>query len=483
MYVNDFYSDFKPIRNILARLTLWEVLQKLYGIRRNSKPILVPEIIEFIYLNSIVYSPEYKNIKTKDNEKNWGKLLKQLTDFQDRVNALWIKQHGPWFYLHKAELNQFKAGTDNYLSHLYRYYYIFSKGTIAKHIESKIGMPYKDFFICAMWLHSVFSMKSYCSAKSYFLQKKWQGTTLSIENMTHTLAILSIPQEELKELLKLELKYDMNTFISHGYSHIKKPIFESGNMLYCLYHEQLLNQFTSGIYYLAEIYNEKRYGLGNVFGSAFEDYVGLILEKNKDSSRFTVRKEIIYTKSGNTLKTSDWIIETENAIVFIECKTKRLKIESKKIDEVQESDINGIADAVFQIYKVYSHYIQNIIPNLKFDSSKSLIAIILTLEEWFAGIPDFNEQVTEIVKNKLIEKDLDESLFDSYKFKIISISSFEIEVQLMTKLGFKEYFEILASGKLRKENYNYFNYFKDEIDRIFIAPLEKQFEDLGLNQP
>lgn len=219
----------------------------------------------------------------------------------------------------------------------------------------------------------------------------------------------------------------------------------------------MLNQFTSGIYYLAEIYEEKKYGLANDFGSAFEDYVGLILEKNSNTSKFTIRKEITYevknSKNEKNNKTSDWIIEPKNAIVMIECKTKRLQIKSKGIDDILASDIKGIADAVMQIYKVYAHYLQNIIPDLKFDPNKNLIPIILTLEEWFAGIPDFNEQVMEIVKSQLKGKGLDESFVDSFKFKVMSISSFETEVQLMAKVGFKEYYFLSGTNMYGKYAY------------------------------
>jgi|SRR5665647_716422 len=471
--MTDFFDEFKPIRNILRKLNFQDVLNDLYAIRTNKQSAIVPEVVEFIYLNSIVYSPNYKNIKIKDSQKEWGKLLKMSVDLNNKINAIWIEQN-LWGYLHKMMLNQLKSGSDDYHRHLYRYYYIFSKDAIAEHIESMIGMPYKDFFVCAMWLHSVFIKKFFRFDKLYFLKDIWKDTTFSIENMTKTLNILAVPFVELNQSLKNELRYDLNTFITHDYYHIKKPIFELDGILYCLFHEQLLNQFTSGIYYIAEIIKNEN-DLSNQFGNAFEDYVGLIIEKSNNSNSFTITKELVFKTNGNVHKTSDWIIEKENDIIFIECKTKRLQIESKKKEDILKSDIDEIAKAVVQVYKVYFQYTKDKIPIMEYDSSKNLIPIILTLEEWFASVPTITEEITRIVKSKLKEKNLDESLVDRFKFNIMSISSFEKDIQIMTKVGFKQYFETLANGKLKYEDFNFSNYFQDEIDQLFIKPLEKQF--------
>ena len=131
-----------------------------------------------------------------------------------------------------------------------------------------------------------------------------------------------------------------------------------------------------------------------------------------------------------------------------------------------------IAKAVFQIYKVYLNYSKNLIPNLEFDSKKKLIPIILTLEEWYAGAPDFNEDITRLVKGLFIENKLDVSIVDVFKFHINSVSSFEKDVQIMTKFGFKEFYE--GNIAEMKENFKYESYFKDEIYQLFIEPLENK---------
>ena len=148
-------------------------------------------------------------------------------------------------------------------------------------------------------------------------------------------------------------------------------------------------------------------------------------------------------------------------------------MQNKKVnDKVKE-----IAKAVFQIYKVYLNYSKNIIPNLEFDSKKNLIPIVITLEEWYAGSSEFYEEITRFVKELLIGDKLDESIVDIFKFHITSVSSFETDVQIMTKFGFKEFFE--GNIAEMKGNYNYESYFRDEIDQLFIKPLKSSLNAAG----
>lgn len=163
-------------------------------------------------------------------------------------------------------------------------------------------------------------------------------------------------------------------------------------------------------------------------------------------------------------------------MVFIECKTKRLQIVSKRFEDIVESDISDISDAVAQTYKVYSFFLKGDISELKYDSKKFFIPIVLTLEEWFAGILDFKEEITKRVKDKLKIEEFDETLVDRFNFYIISIANFETDVQIMTKTGFKNYFEKLGSWKLDKNSFKYSLYFEEEINETFIKPYENQFE-------
>lgn len=461
----NFFDEYKPIRNIIRKFNVWDVIHELYKIKKGK---YIPDIIEFIYLNSIVYSSDYRNIKPKHPEREWNKFLSNTNKLHEKINALWI-DNNVFGFLHKQYLNQLKASPNHLFNHLYRYYYIFSDNKLVSHVENKIGMSYRDFFTCGMWIHSVYA-KTYIKEKAYFLQEKYNGSSLSIENINETLKILSIDFLSLKELLRGQLKYDMCAFITHDYEHIRKPIFESDGYLYCLFSDLLLYQYTSGVYYLAEIY-DKKHNLNNAFGACFEQYVGFILEKNKTYG-LQITKELIYNRGQN--KTSDWTIESKNTIVFIECKTKHLKIDSKKYEDVQETDLNSMVNAVTQVYKVFSHYKNNKINELKFCANNYFIPLIITLEEWYAGIPIVNDEIKKRVKSNLKLADIDETIVDRYKFHITSISSFEFDVQMMTKIGFKEFYDGIKDGTVDKDKFEFVPYFGEEIEKEILEPLKVQ---------
>lgn len=468
--MDNFFDDFKPIRNAFRKLNLWDVLDELNKIRRTNNQY-IPEIIEFIYLNSLIYSAEYKNIRLKNPDLEWQKLIKLSNEFQTKVNAFWINENA-WGFLHKLYLNQLKTTSNHYHLHLYRYFYIFSNTELSEHFKTIIGISFEDFFTCAMWLHSVFDKKTYVIEKTYFLQKKYDNTSFCTTNILRTLDILSANLSGLRQTLKEQVKYDANTFITHDYEHIKKPIFESNQKLYCLFPENLLYQYTAGVYYIAEVYDRK-HKLNNTFGASFEQYVGVVLKKNQTND-LKITKELSFNRNQN--KTSDWIIEDKKSIIFIECKTKRLQIKYKKFDEIIESDINSIVDAVVQTYKVYNHYEKGDIDELKYDSNKFFFPIIITLEEWYAGFPDFQDDITIRIKNKLKDENLKEELVDNFKFHITSVSNFETDIQIMTKIGFKEFYERMASGKLNKEEFDCISFFSEEIENVILKPLKKQFQ-------
>jgi len=466
--MKDYYDDFKPIRNKLREFNLFDVIEGVVNLHSRTNRKVVPEVEEILYINSIVFSPDYRALGVIPNPRMWNKILMGLSDLNTKIDSD-LMNDDVWMFMHKACLNQLKSHSNNILVYLYRYYYIFSRDEIVNHIENKLSITYKDFFICAFWIYSVFKEKHYCFNKSFFLQKRFKDTPFNIENMSKTLDVLSIPLGELKGILKAQLKYDKNMFITHSYKHVEKPIFEYDDKLFCVFSEQLLNQFTSGIYYISEIYNPHN-GLSNVFGDAFENYVGTVLNKSNSLYSYRILPEIRYNREQN--KTSDWIIETEKEIVFIECKTKRLQIGSKYHEPISEKDINSVSDAVTQVYKVYSDYCDSKIPDLEFNKEKEFIPLVVTLEEWFAGVISINDLVTSEVKSNLKNVGIDDSLVDRFKFHIESISDIEFDIQRMLKFGFKEHFDRLADPNYSKDDFKFNNYFSEEIEALFSIPLE-----------
>ena len=69
----DFYNDFKPIRNLLSKLNFYGVLKELDSLL--NKHVFVPEVLEFVFINSIIYCPDYGRNNLNDKQKDWNKIF------------------------------------------------------------------------------------------------------------------------------------------------------------------------------------------------------------------------------------------------------------------------------------------------------------------------------------------------------------------------------------------------------------------------
>lgn len=293
-------------------------------------------------------------------------------------------------------------------------------------------------------------------------------------NMTKALNLLSIPLKEIKERLKASLTYDYDMFFFHGKPHLEYPIIDDNEYLYCVFPEHLHAQLLSGIYYIAKIYDPQN-NLSNPFGKSFENYLGTILKKANEYNKFDVLEEIEFNYKGNQLKTSDWIVSSVEEIVFIECKTKRLRIPSKSLEaysKTLDEDIEFIANALIQLYKVVNHYRSGNIPKLLFDPNKKISVFVITLEEWFIGGPDMKERLDLAIRSKLREVKISLEVLEKFPYQCYSVDNFEIDNQIMFNLGFAEFYKKQKKGEIDetfRKSFPFKNYHETEFKNIFLC--------------
>jgi hypothetical protein len=183
----DYFEEFKPIRNKIKKLNLSNSLNKLYLLLQKKPMVIVPEIAEFLFINLILYA---EGPQSENGEKYWNRIVHDCMVLKDAVTTPQINSD-VWRWLHTVALNQLKAHSNYYFNSVYRYYFIFSDVKISQHIEERLGMPYKSYFMCGLWLHSVFCRK-FEYPKSYFTGKNNGGPAFSKENMEKTLNLLSL---------------------------------------------------------------------------------------------------------------------------------------------------------------------------------------------------------------------------------------------------------------------------------------------------
>lgn len=489
---NKYFEQFKPIRNQLRQYNLFDSLavireyavafdskkerRFLRNIEKSDSKIIMPNIIDFCIANSIIYSQTLPVQKSISRYKDRYKLTTAIEAIENQINEYGIDQN-VWLWLQAFGLNQSKQYTGIIYSNVYRYYMIFNNDTdLRNRIESMLGISYHDYVACSLWIYSVFGSKEgFCVPKSYLFSTgdKFKDTPFTKNNVNIVLSLITKSLPVLRDAIKEYASYDETMFWLFNSPHIHFPLIEYNSNIYCVSPQYLLNQITSGIYYMADIPNAN---LVNQFGKSFEKYVGYIISENNENHRYSISSEVNYD---NGKKTSDWIIQDDFTIVFVECKTKRLQEQSKSQltmdgkNNPLSSDITKIATGVRQLYKVYNDYRNNKVDKLHYDSTKQFVPILVTLEYMLPSLPTINDKITDIVRVDLSELGIDPSIVDTYPYHIIPMSDFEYYIQIMMHEGFENYFKnktLEGDTMDYRKKFEYKDYFKGAFSQDFIDP-------------
>lgn len=491
----DLYADFKPIRN---KLEEFNVFDNLYVVREYLRAFnvnlsldllstiegadiypIMPDFADFIIVNSIIYASELPCSKKLTSIKDRSSIIRLISNLSNKVSEININDD-VWLWLRSFSENQNKQKIQNLFTQIFRHYRIYDEKDLRIYTENRIGMTYKDFLICSFWLYSVFSKDDgFCVSNSHIssIPKEYEKTSLKSSNISKVLSIISCPIKSLRPKIKGTILYDNESiFKINSPDYFKFPIIEYQNLYFCPVPQYIIKQVTEGFYHIIGIPDS---GLSHLIGKGFEGYVGEILRMNNKDSLFTIIQEIIYKKGTNkNCKSSDWIVVDNNTIIFIECKTKRLRNNSKNLlsvkDELQE-DISIYADGVFQLYRSYSDYKNGLMPGLPFNDSKVFIPILLIQDEFFLNVPTIKDEIARLTYKKLKDKQIDLSTFEEFKFQVFSSQYFESEIQIMTKIGFLQYLSFIEQGKIDNEFRSKIAtdfYYDNEFEKEFINPVQ-----------
>lgn len=449
--------------------------KRLFGIEKSDSNIIMPNYSDFLTAVSIIYSSELPRCKhTLRDQNNRGVLVKFLENFSHKVDVESMNK-GAFLWLKSYVFNQEKQFQRNPIEQVFRYYSIFSFPGVIERIEEKIGMPFKTFIYCAFWIYTQFKDGFNVRINKIHTGIEYEKIPFSEKNLLTTFDALSIDFALLKKITKDEMDYSREfIFNNPDYPHIKYPLFNYDNICFCVNPRYLIDKFTENVYNLAEIFK----GDNIAYGQSFENYVGKILIETiqyYSIENVNVIPEQIYNKGQN--KTSDWIVQDKENIVFIECKAKKLTTISKVETEINEAFIKDVVEkqwfskenkrkyidscenaltrdtiiigmGIGKMYKVCNDYLNNKIDTLPFNSSQILRPILVTMEEWFAGIPNIDDAITEIAKGYLRYKSINYDLIDRIPFQIMSVSNLTIDFQMMVTESITQYYHSVSSNEL-----------------------------------
>ncbi len=298
-----------------------------------------------------------------------------------------------------------------------RYFKIFGHPDASRLIESATGLSTQKIFGIGFVFWNQFTERFRIPFVKIDLPEIQQDDVALFEKY------FSTDVEDLR--LQLRTETQMNEKFNYAFHSLRRfPILKnpgkSGINLYCPIPDMIFRQITGGIYYLV-----KWTGLaGNTLGTAFEAYVGDVLEATELTPRYAILPE---ERFDGEKKTVDWIVSNEDEALFIECKTKRVTDTSKAeliIDGSTDKDLEDISDAVVQVYKTISDYRNNRYPSLRYVAKRKIYPLVVTMEEWFL-MGNSLASVFEKVGAKMKALGLDSCWLDTMPFSICSIREFE----------------------------------------------------------
>lgn len=407
-----------------------------------------PWELTILYKEILLNSQEYGSPHNMLHWHYFSGAVNKLKALENEIAGLTSSTENVLLELFRISHRQFRWQRRPTIDAPARYWKLFSYQNLHKIVEASVGLTVEEIIKIGMSLLGVYEDK-------IALLEPIRGDLPGINRakIEIFLSHFSKSYEELKVLLSSEQQYNEKFVYSYSsivaYPLIKKE-WDGREAVLCVVPRFLFERITDGLYY--EIY--KSPGFDHSFGDAYQEYVGDVLKKLFHGS---IYPEASY---GEGKRTIDWIIEDKSAVLFIECKTKRLTTKAKAelfdISEL-ESELGKIADAIVQAYKTMLDYKNGLYPHAKYSEGKPGYIFVVTLEEWFIFGDLIVKKLDEFVVSKLKAVGISEDLVSQYPYCVLSVESLEAFTLLANKFGIHDVIDEKVRDKEKKtweiENY------------------------------
>lgn len=494
----EIYSLYKPLRNRLANnYNLIESLFVIWAYSRNNffnYPFPaeielpynfdpnggfkkrynggIPEYeLEFLMKQILINCQDYITKKSLFKASELAKVVnysrKELYEYIEEKIML---TDDVFIEFNRKAHSQFKEQFSFNPGNLIRYYKIYSEKNLNSLIEQKLHLNVYELFIIGLLFFDTTSKNFRKSLTFHNALPNISDEKLIvfISNFSTTFEIAKIDLLKHQQINE-NLFYTFNTLLS-------KPLIIYKNSFLCPIPHMIYSLITEGIYY--NIVDNKGV-FSEAYGNSFQNYIGEVLHKIC-TQKFNIHPEAVYY-SPDEKRTTDWILEDENSVMFIECKTLRLTLISKTNMDIfspkgLNEDLEEMAKQITKIYVTYLDYVNNLYPQIKFDPKKNFIPSIVILEEWYLfANPMLHTKLKELVSNELDKKGLDSSLLEKFPYIMYSSHFFEKDIQLINTIGISSYSDKFYKNDLNeiRKNANLKDVFEDEFNEIFLSPLKQ----------
>ncbi len=497
-YDHRMFSAYTPLRNYLRKQRLVESLQAVYHhilLQQFNVPLpgfvqapvgykdargmsefigfhISPWELETIAKEILINSPKFGTPESLISLPQLIKTINKLKFLEEESSKLYATASNVLVELHRIAHRQFTWQHQPSMGDIAQYWKIYSNPELSKVIEIATGLTVDRLFTISMSLLGSF-------IKHFVL---WYPPRINIDGVTTSdldsyLAHFSKSYESLSVILKKEQQ--MNQKYAYAYNSLRAyPIVKinlDGKIgLICPVPTLLFRRVTEGIYY--EICSTN--GFDSAFGEAFQEYIGGVLRSCNPKAILLAEEK--YGKSEK--RTTDWIFGDDDALLFVECKAKRLTLEAKinltDLSEL-EKQLVKLAEGIVQIYKGIKEYQSNKFPQLQYNEKIKIYPVIVTLEEWFFFGDVLKPKLDAFIKTKLKDADLDVCMASKYPYTVSSVGGLNMLATISSKVSIDDILreKILDKDKLLWHLDTYLqNKYPDELKQYEVYG-KKEFSD------
>jgi len=467
---NSAYDLYKPLRNYIKQFNLTESLGVIRAYLQNmqfKEPLPSDVFPDPFYLNAPnrmerhVYEWELEIIikeiilncvdspstKTLRDWKYFSGVVNKLKDLENKIAERYmdILKENILLEMYRLSHRQFPWQTLPNLSWMTNYYKIFSHPQIDSIIQRKMGLTTKEVYVIGLALTGLFKEKFIL-----FYPPNIEIKGIDKKKFDKFIENLFDDFEVIKEKIKNCQSYNQDYVYRLNplkVTPLIKRIHKGQEALLCPIPTYLFRRFTEGIYY--EICKEKDFSLP--FGESFENFIGEIIDKANTEDNYRVYKEEIYKIGKKQKHSTDWVVSDESANLFVECKTKKLRLGSKisltNRQELEE-DLEHMAEFIVQTYKSIDDYKNNHYNIFKNNNKKSY-PLIVTLEDWYIFGDDLINDLDRKVIKKLTDIGLDPLILKNEPYSICSSYDFGLLMQVIQKTSIDKVTSKKTSGEYR----------------------------------
>lgn len=452
----NFYDEYKPFRNYMRKFSLLpgllnirqfylnllynkplpsDYFLKIPSHRRDLKGHIFPWELDILVRELILNSSTDSSLSLS-NWSDLGKAVNMLRHLDDvAFDSNPTGSIDAMLELHRIAHRQIVWQIDDGAAPVIRAYKIYGYDEVNEIVIRKLGMDMQRLIRLGVAVSGVFHNRDYGSR-----DQDYSFLGINQDSSNEFFRRLLITTKDLKENLRHEQRYDQDWVYTWN-PLVNTPLISYDKMfperLICPVPWHLQRRITVGVFY--DLVKEADFS--NPYGNSFEQYIGEVLNKTCGNKRFSILDEEPYTIGCNKMHGIDWTLSDNTGHVFIEAKTKRLRLEAKtKLDTATlDEDLHIMATGIVQHYQNIHRAYQGFTRWQR--DGLPTYAIVLTLEDWFFVSSVVPEMLRGHVVRLLSEEGIADDILITTPYSVISASEFEILSQVIGNIGIQSVME------------------------------------------